>query len=493
MRTTVDLNNIEAIQSIDDLCEAVKMTFDPELGISSASVYRIRLQIKSAAARLGCAQEIQGLIDSYARDFPAEDYHARIARLCECDRRGNPLNIAENYRIIMANDPYYADLKQNAMSLRPETIGADGKIRPWTDVDDANSRAYIEKSYGLYSRQKHDDSLADLFDSRKYHPIKEVIEGLVWDGVSRIPTVLIRWMGAEDTPYTREVSRLIFAGGIQRLYRPGCKFEDMPVLVGGQGAGKSSFVRFLAIEDRFYSELNTIEGKESIEAINGSWIVEVSELLALTKTKEQEAVKAYLSRQVDKYRPAYGRRVVERPRTCSFIGTTNREQFITDKTGGRRFYPVKCTNTGYSLFDHEQECREYIRQCWAEAYAKMDTPFMAPFADRRLKPQMEDKQQDATEEDIRVGLIEAYLENLDGDYVCTGMLWEMALGITYKAPERVDQTQIGLIMQNIPGWARANDNKRNFGRFGRQRYWKRVRVSNSVPVTYNTPNDDIPF
>ena len=493
MRNTVDLNNIDAIQSIDGLCEAIKATFDPNLNISSAAVFRARMQIKAVAIRLGCVQEVQGLIDSYTHDFPGDNYTSRIMRLCECDRRGNPLNIADNYKIIMANDPYYAGIKQNAMSLRPETSDENGKIRPWTDVDDANSRAYIEKTYGLYSRQKHDDSLADLFDSRRYHPIKDVISALKWDGESRIPMLLTKWMGAEDTPYTREVSRLIFAGGIHRLYRPGCKFEDMPVLVGGQGAGKSSFVRFLAIEDRFYSELNTIEGKESIEAIEGSWIVEVSELLALTKTKEQEAVKAYLSRQFDKYRPAYGRRVVERQRSCAFIGTTNREQFITDKTGGRRFYPIKCSNTGYNLFDHEQECREYIRQCWAEAYAKMDTPFMAPFADRALKPQMEDKQQDATEEDVRVGLIEAYLDSLDGDFVCTGMLWEIALGNSYKQPEKADQTQIGLIMQNMPGWVRANDNKRNFGRFGRQRYWRRVRIINSEAVTYNTPNDEVPF
>jgi len=143
----------------------------------------------------------------------------------------------------------------------------------------------------------------------------------------------------------------------------------MPVLIGKQGGGKSTFVRWLAMEDRFFTELRTIEGKEGLEAINGAWIVEVSELLALTRTKEQEAVKAYLSTLVDKYRPAYGRNIVEQPRSCVFIGTSNRAQFIVDKTGGRRFYPVECVRTGYDLFRRETEIREYIQQCWAEAYA----------------------------------------------------------------------------------------------------------------------------
>lgn len=401
--------------------------------------------------------------------------------MCECDRRGNPLNITANYQIIMERDPYYAGVRQNEMTSRPEIMGQDGELRRWTDVDDAGSRAYIEKNYGIYAPRKHDDALINLFDRRKYHPIRETIESLVWDGVSRIPMLLTKWMGAEDSEYTREVSRLIFAGGIQRLYHPGCKFEDMPVLVGGQGAGKSSFVRFLAIKDEFYSELNTVDGREAVEAIEGSWLVEVSELLALTKTKEQEAVKAYLSRQNDKYRPAYGRRVIERPRSCVFIGTTNREQFITDKTGGRRFYPIHCTNTGYALFDREQECRDFIRQCWAEAYAKRDTPYMAAFADRNIKPQMEEQQEGAMEEDVRIGLIQKFLDDFDGQFVCTGMLWEMALHNSYSLPEKSDQTQIGLIMQNIRGWERSNY-RRDFGRYGKQRHWKRIgQYTNDLP------------
>lgn len=450
------------------------------------------MKLKRVAMNLGCLDEACELIDHYSRDFKKCNYTEKILQNCTLDRAGRPLNSTENYMAIMSFDPAYAKLQLNEMSMRYEIVDSDGKIHPWTDANDAASRAHIEKEYGIWSVKKHDDALQCIFNMRRYHPIKQVIESLEWDGVSRIPMLLTKWMGAEDSEYTREVSRLIFAGGIQRLYHPGCKFEDMPVLIGGQGAGKSSFVRFLAIEDRFFTELTTIDSKDGMEGIEGAWIVEVSELLALTKTKEQEAVKAYLSRLVDKYRPAYGRHVVERPRTCTFIGTTNREQFITDKTGGRRFYPIHCTNTGYNLFDHEQECRDYIRQCWAEAYAKRDTPYMAAFADRNIKPQMEEKQEAASEDDMRVGLIQKFLDDYSGQYVCVGMLWEEALHNSFSQPERADQTQIGLIMQNIAGWERSNY-RRDFGRYGKQRHWRRVKPGKQPAATYETTNDDVPF
>jgi predicted P-loop ATPase len=300
-------------------------------------------------------------------------------------------------------------------------------------------------------------------------------------------------MGVEDSDYTREVSRLIFAGGIHRLYNPGCKFEDMPVLVGGQGAGKSSFVRFLAIEDRFFTELTTIDGKEGSEGVEGAWIVEVSELLALTKTKEQEAVKAYLSRLVDKYRPAYGRHIVERKRTCAFIGTTNREQFITDKTGGRRFYPVRCRNTGYDLFDHEEECREYIKQCWAEAYHKMHSDFMNPYATRSVKPQIEVAQESAMEEDFRIGMVQNWLDKHAPENVCGGMIWENALHRELSHFTKADQTQIGLIMNNnVTGWDKCKPGQmKTFERYGRQRFW--VRSKEVVHPIEPMPNDFTPF
>ena len=488
----VDLSDMMTVRTYSDVIDAIRTTYDQTLGLSPQSIIEMRMRIKARAKEIGCYEDACLLIDQYTRTYEECNFERMILQEGETDRRGNLLCTMGNFLTVMHYDPYYKSLRLNEMSMRYEHE-RDGKIVSWTDTDDAASRGYIEHKYKLYNVKKHDDALSCLFGQRAYHPIKQVIEGLKWDGVDRIEHILTKWMKAENSMYTREVSRLIFAGGINRLYKPGCKFEDMAVLLGKQGNGKSSFVRFLALEDKFFTELKTIEGKEALEVINGAWIVEVSELLALTKTKEQEAVKSFLSTQVDKYRAAYARHTREFPRSCAFVGTTNRYQFITDKTGGRRFYPVHCHSTGYDLFDKEQECREYIKQCWAEAYAKKDTAFMAPYASKTAKSVIEEQQYGATEDDIRVGLVQAYLEKTNRDRVCTGMLWEEALGITNRPPERADQTQIGLIMQDIPGWIRCNY-KADFGRYGKQRHWKKDHAAHVEDAqTYETPNDFTPY
>ena len=493
MKITFDFVNFDSIQSSEDLIEAVQATFDPDIPLSPERIYAIRIRLKDIARTMGCMDEVCGLIDEYSLSLKHNDYQNKIARLCTTNRRGDILCTTENFIAIMANDPVYAELRLNELSTRRETK-ENGKTRLWSDSDDAISRAYIEKEYGIHSVQKHSDALSCIFEGRRYNPIKQVIESVKWDGENRISQFLSKWMGAEESEYTSEVSRLIFAGGIHRLYNPGCKFEDMPVLIGKQGGGKSTFVRFLAIEDRFFKELKTIEGKEGIEGIEGAWIVEVSELLALTKTKEQEAVKSYLSSQKDFYRPAYGRHTIERPRTCAFIGTSNREQFITDKTGGRRFYPVYCNISGYDLFDREAECREYIKQCWAEALAKINTDFMAPYAKREIKPIIETMQENATEDDYRIGMVQAWLDREAPDEVCSGMIWEEALQMDLSRYSKTDQTQIGLIMNNsIVGWEKCKAGQmKSFSKYGRQRYWRRKGKKLAKP-TYNEPNDSTPF
>lgn len=489
------MNRIDTIKTSSELIGAVEATFDPNLPVSPAFVFETRIKLKELAREFGCFDEINGLIEEYSQYFKEREYSSTIARQCTTNMRGDILCTTDNFLTIMTTDPTYKNLRLNELSGRYETMGADGNIRLWTDADDAASRTYIEKTYGIHSVQKHGDAISCLFSQRKYHPIKQAIEAIKWDGENRIEHVLSKWLKVEDSEYTREVSRLIFAGGIHRLYYPGCKFEDMAVLIGKQGAGKSSFVRFLAIEDRFFKELKTIEGKEGLEGIEGAWIVEVSELLALTKTKEQEAVKAYLSCQVDNYRPAYGRHTVERRRTCAFVGTSNRDQFITDKTGGRRFYPVHCNNTGYDLFDYEDECREYLKQCWAEALHKIHTPFMNPYADRKIKPQIEEAQAGATEDDYRVGMIQAWLDKQTSlDCICSSMIWEEVLGWDLAKFTKTDQTQIGLILtNNISGWKKCKPGQmRTFQKYGRQRFWTRIPEEYAA-ITCPTPNEFTPF
>ena len=408
------------------------------------------------------------LADEYKREFAEQ--HSKVK--LDFDGTGRPMATIDNFLRVLENDPKFSGLKFNLLTYSPEQV-RNGKTERWLDADDAETRRYIEQEYKFHSAQKCDDALRIVFARNQYHPVRDLVDSFQWDGESRILKFLNKWTGCEDTPYTREVSRLIFAGGIHRLYNPGCKFDDMPVLIGTkQGEGKSTLVRWLALKDEYFTEVNEFDGQRGIEAVEGAWICEVSELLAMTKAREQEAVKSYLTRLNDRYRMPFDRRVTDHPRQCVFIGTTNKEQFLTDKTGNRRFYPVKVHQSGYDLFDHEEEIKAYIRQCWAEAKVLYDRGEIPPYADRRLISEIREKQQDATEDDFRVGMIQSYL---DGRHeTCVLELWQNALGMSeYSKPTKKDSQEIGIIMQSMDGWEKQPKAKR-FPGYGLQRWWART-------------------
>lgn len=351
------------------------------------------------------------------------------------------------------------------MTGRPEWYdGHQGEWRQWTDVDEARMSAYFQSSYGLYSPKMLESAILIYMASRKMNPLTTLLETLRWDGKPRIETFLHDVVRAEDTAYNREVSRLIFAGGIHRAYRPGCKFDDMVVLVGRQGGGKSTLVRWLNLEDQFFREIKTINGKEGIEALRGVWIGEVAELMAMTRVKESEAVKAYVTAQEDSYRAPYSRHVEVIPRRCIFIGTTNNPQFLTDKTGNRRFYPVLCNEGGYDLLARENEVRKYIRQCWAEALALYRAGQLQPYAKRELLDVIQAAQKDAEEDDWRVGAIQQYLEDqkkAPNSRVCIIELWHRALGQSPESkPGRSDSIEIAKIMNEFDDWERVSKSVR---------------------------------
>ena len=359
------------------------------------------------------------------------------------------------YRLI--ENHYGSNLRLNVMTGKPEYWDHRKKIWcEWTDAEESRMRAYFERQYSMYSQVKMTDAMLIYWNSHKVNPLTDLLESLVWDGKPRVENFLHEVMKADDNEYTRECSRLIFAGGIHRAYRPGCKFDDMIVLIGTQAAGKSTIVRWLNMEDQFFREIKTISGKEGIEAIRGVWIGEVGELMAMTRVKEAEAVKAYITSQEDSYRPPYQKNVQTIPRRCVFIGTTNNPQFLTDKTGNRRFYPVKVWSFAYKLYDNEQTIREYIRQCWAEAVHLYKEDKLQPFAKAEVLEQIRAAQEAAMEDDWRNGAIEQYLTDnkpLQGATVSVIELWHRALGEPEESkPTRKDSIEITQIISNIPGW-----------------------------------------
>ena len=373
-------------------------------------------------------------------------------------------------------ETHYGDLlRLNVLTGRQEFWSrADKAWREWTDVNDAQMREWFQNNYGLYHEKMLRDALQIHFDTHQVNPLTDLLESFTWDGKPRIEYFLHDVLRCDDTPYHREVSRLIFAGGIWRAYRPGCKFDDMVVFVGSQGVGKSTLVRWLNIKDAYFREIKTISGKEGVEALRGAWIGEVAELMAMTRVKEAEAVKAFITAQEDSYRAPYDRHVKTIPRRCIFIGTTNNPQFLSDRTGNRRFYPVECCMNGYNLLSHETEIREYIAQCWAEALTLFRENRLTPFADRSVLEVIHEQQEAAMEDDWRVGAIAQYLDLHKTDQkstVCIIELWHTALEEPEESkPTRRDSIEIAQILNSI-GWKRAK--RTVVTRWGKQKVYVR--------------------
>lgn len=395
-----------------------------------------------------------------------------------------PALTIENFLRVMRNDVRYSGIKYNELTARTEihrVVNGNLKIQKWSDANIAESENYIEDTYGLFSSQKHEKAFRVFETERAYNPIIDIVESVKWDGQERCCDFLHRWAKVEDSPYTREVSRLIFAGGIHRLYAPGTKFDDVPILIGTkQGEGKSTLVRWLALHDDYYGEVTIMEGQQAIEQLQGKWICEISELLALTKTKEQEAAKAYITRAVDTYRKPWDKNVTDLPRRCIFVGTSNNANPLTDKTGNRRYYPVEVHSDGYDLFDHERECREYILQCWAEAREKYREGKMPNFADRKLVKVYREMQDNAMQDDWRVGAIMDFLDKKAiGEYTCVRELCHRALSSNPdfpKEPSLIESKDIGMIMNKMPDWEKVKKTVR-VGAYGPQKAWKKIEVA----------------
>lgn len=475
-----------------ELIRAVTPSFD--LG----SVERIEVQayIKVRAEELGegTLKTINTMISALAKEDKQIEskYNRALAKResvipLEFDKSGVPSVTIDNIILVMQNDPFYDGVKYNLLKNAPE-VEEHKQTRSWNDTDDAESQRYVEKAYKIYSKEKHKAALRVLFKEREYHPIRDIVDCLEWDGTERIAKFLTTWMKADDNEYTSEVSRLIFAGGIHRLYSPGCKFDDVPVLIGtSQGEGKSTIVRWLAMHDNYFTEVENIEGNKGIETLDGAWICEIAELLAVTKAKEQEAVKAYITRQCDKYRKPWDVNPSEYPRRCIFIGTTNHEHFLKDKTGNRRFYPVKVRSSAYWLYDHEQECRDYIIQCWAEAKAKYDKGEMPNYANKELREQYKAAQENAMEDDWRVGAVEQFLDSQSvGDYVCTRQIKHEALSPSKDFPQDPtpkESQEISILMTKFSNWEKAG--LHYISKYGQQRCWRKIGTS--------TEQDELPL
>ena len=400
-----------------------------------------------------------------------------VVGLLEFTEHGQVAQTTTNYVIILENDPEYQDLFLfDEFSNRVICHDKNNMVRMWNDGDDSNLRCGIENKYGLYHLQKYYDAFNVVARSKSFHPIKELIEAGEWDKKPRIDRFLVDILKCEDTNYHREVSRMIFYGGIHRLYQPGCKFDYMPILIGKQGCGKSTVVKWLALNDAYYGDISSIEGKDALENIQGVWMCELSELLAMVKTKDVEAMKSFITRTTDRFRESYGRRTKEYPRSCVFIGTTNDYQFLSDKTGNRRYLPVELNIGMGQLYKREEYIRDYILQCWREArylYMIDETYLTIP---NKYYNEVLEAQNKAVEDDPKTGMIMEFLDSKKiGDRVCNIEIFTNCLNGLKKNCDRLQQKEISRLMASLPDWKRSKSTHR-FEGLGPQKYWEKIEV-----------------
>ena len=428
----------------------------------------------------------------------------------DVDRKGNIRSTINNAYIILRHDPMlkgavaYNELKVRPVAVRDlpwRKVADTVNGSTWGDADDSALRKYLEKTYNLTGKEKIMDGMINAAAANSIDPVKGYLEGLEWDGTPRLDTLLVDYLGAEDCPYTRAVTRKTFTAAVARVFEPGCKFDYVLTLSGPQGRGKSTLVAKMS--NGWYTDsLAGIGTKEAYEGIQGYWLVELGELAAMKKT-EIETTKNFISKQVDSYRAAYGRRVEDHPRRCLFIGTTNSTAFLRDDTGNRRFWPVRLGDRAPEKTVWNDLTQPVIDQLWAEAcfyYLDGESLILPP----ELTEAALEQQQDFTEDDARQGLVEEYLETLlpenwkeknreerqlwfkfpedmegigvqQRTTVCAAEVWAECMGRDPANFSRQEKREVTAILRQLSGW-KEEHGRQKCGPYGLQVRFRRVTV-----------------
>jgi len=346
--------------------------------------------------------------------------------------------------IVSRDDMLRADMLERPV---PKSVTPYAGLRPIRDTDVTAVQEWLQRA-GLSSLTKDatHQAVQKRASERAYHPVVDYLAGLRWDGKKRLDIWLSYYLGAVHTPYTARIGRMFPISMVARVFKPGCKADYMLVLEGLQGARKSTACAILA-GAWFSDSLPDLRGggKDVAQHLNGKWLIEVAEMSALDKA-EAAALKAFITRTTERYRPSFGRSEVIEPRQCVFIGTTNKEAYLRDETGGRRFWPVKVGTIDTDTLAHDRD------QLFAEAVAAFkagekwwpDSQFEQEF----IKPEQEARYEaDAWEQAV-------------ADYVASQdrvtILQVAVHGLGFDKPKlgTADQRRIGAALERV-GWKRG--------------------------------------
>ena len=407
-------------------------------------------------------------------------------------------NSIRNCLTVFQNDPYLQGaVRYNILTERIDIVKPLWWSKPTATLNETDLNylmLYLEDKYALTSEKKIQKAISIVADCNRYHPIRDYLNSLEWDGTERIRYALPRFLGAEESEYTYEALKLFMLGAISRVFKPGCKFEVMLCLVGGQGAGKSTFYRLLAVRDEWFSDdLKKLDDDNVYRKIQGHWIIEMSEMIATANAKSIEEIKSFLSRAKETYKVPYETHPADRLRQCVFGGTSNTMDFLPlDRSGNRRFLPVMVNpeRAEVHILEDEAASRAFIDLMWAEAmFIYRNGPVRLTLS-KDMDRELRELQKQFMPEDTKAGLIQAFLDNFDGTQVCSKLIYAEALNHPFDEPKQWEIREINEIMNNsIEGWTPFS-NPRIFARYGRQRGWERTPPSgNELSATGSTLPD----
>jgi predicted P-loop ATPase len=425
----------------------------------------------------------------------------------EYDRKGAIKSTAKNIICIIENDPrlkghLWHDLF-SGFDLVKGGLPWDKKATQWGNRDDANLRIYLEENYGVTGKDKIKDAKDAVFTRRRVHPIRDYLNSLTWDGTPRLDTLIVDYLGVEDTALNRAMTRKHFTAAVARVMNPGCKYDYCLIVTGAEGIGKSTLFSVMGGE-WFNDSLVTMEGKSGMEQARGGWVIELPELGSI-KRSDVEQVKAYISRQDDTYRPAYGTVTEKHPRQCIFCGTTNETYFLKGDTGNRRFWVMAADADRRKHNDVKADLMAERDQVWAEAVErwKEGEKLYLP-ADMETEARHRQAEYNDDADDPVKDMLLAYLDmKLPGEW----QTWDLKRRRAYITdPDPLDQTgteertrvcaaeficerlgrdmgdkeykylarKVGRLMDDLPGWERMGISKHAQAVYGVQKSFRRV-------------------
>jgi putative DNA primase/helicase len=390
----------------------------PETPVNKYPSYSSMLQFAASDATVKQRANIERLTEAgYDFNDDSEDTDPEWLKLLDMNEKDNtPKSTIKNVLTILNNDPKikgclaFNVFEQREVALKDLPWRKVDLNSPWlTDKDDAAMREHLESKHKITTVSKINDGVAILMMNNSFHPVRDYLSSVKWDGVKRVDRLLIDYLGAEDTLYTRTVTRKTFVGAVARIFQPGVKFDHVLTLVGVQGHGKSWLIGKLG-KQWFSDSMGSLRSKEAFENLQGVWLMEIGELSQF-KNQDVAIIKHFISKREDRYRVAYGKRVENFPRQSVMFGTTNDFEFLQDDTGDRRFWPIDCTYGTPTKNIFTEFTNKEVDLFWAEVlhyYQKGETIYL----DKEMDALAAEVQERHSVKDDRAPAIYHYLNTL---------------------------------------------------------------------------------